>query len=170
MLELLLMMAVAPPTMPVIKVPSMPVVREAPPSPDSPRPGPLAAMARGVVRLLPSEAINKAADAAPAGVVAVFDMSVRRADFDRGTLYLNSEIDYRDQRSLTISVPPRALPRMRKAIGDDLQATFKGQRILVFGEARRVRIDFTTNGRPTGKYHYQTHVRLIDPAQLKIVG
>ena len=123
-----------------------------------------------MVRLTPTEAITKAADAAPGGVLAVYDMPVRRADFDRGTLYLNSETDYRDQRSLTISVPPRALPRMRKAFGEDLENRLKGQRILVLGKARRVRIDFTTNGRPTGKYYYQTHVLLTDPSQLKIVG
>jgi hypothetical protein len=152
MLEFLLMLSVAPSPPPVMKLPRMSIVREAPPAPGSPPSGPLAALARGVVRLLPSEAINKAADAAPAGVVAVFDMPVRRADFDRGTLYLNSETDYRDQRSLTISVPARILAPMRKAHGDDLQAAFMGQRILVYGKARRVRIDFTTNGRPSGKY------------------
>jgi hypothetical protein len=167
MLEFLLLAVASPAPPPMIR---MPVVREAPPAPGSPRPGPLAALARGVVRLLPSEAINKAADAAPAGVVAVFDMPVRRADFDRGTLYLNSETDYRDQRSLTISVPPRALPPMRRAFGDDFATRLKGQRILVLGKARRVRIDFTTNGRPTGKYYYQTHVLLTDPGHLKIVG
>jgi len=170
MLELLLMLAAAPVPPTVVKSPPPRVVREAPPPPWAPRPGPLAALARGVVRLLPSEAISKAADAAPGGVVAVYDMSVRRADLDNGTLYLNSEVDYRDQRNLTVSIPARALPRLRKALGEDLESRLKGQRILVLGKARRVRIDFTSSGRPTGKYYYQTHVLLTDPAQLQIVS
>ena len=170
MLELLLMLGASPSPAPTVKVPTLRVVREAPPLPGPPLPEPLAALARGVVRLVPSEAIEKAADAAPHGVVAVYDMPVRRAEFDRGTLYLNSESDYRDQRNLTISIPARAMQRLRNAYGKDLESRLKGQRILVLGKARRVRIDFTTNGRPTGKYYYQTHVLLTDPGQLKIIG
>ena len=169
MLELLLMLAVAQSSPAVVTLPASPV-REAPLPRWAPRPGPLSAIARGVVRLTPTEAITKAADVAPGGVVAVYDMPVRRAEIDRGTLYLNSESDYRDQRNLTVSIPPRALLRMRKALGEDLQLRLKGRRILVLGKARRVRIDFTTNGRPTGKYYYQTHVLLTDPAQLQIVS
>ena len=168
MLEFLMLAVASPPPPPPIN--RMPVVREAPPRPGEPRSGPLAALSRGMVRLTPTEAITKAADAAPGGVFAVYDMPVRRADCDRGTLYLNSETDYRDQRSLTISIPPRALPELRKAFGEDLENRLKGQRILVLGKARRVRIDFTTNGRPTGKYYYQTHVLLTNASQLKIVG
>jgi len=36
--------------------------------------------------------------------------------------------------------------------------------------AVRTRIDFTSGGRPTGKYYYQTHVVVTDPAQIALVG
>jgi hypothetical protein len=65
----------------------------------APRTTPLDAMAHGVVRLLPAETVIQAADAAPAPVFGVFDLSVLRADMGRRSLYLNSETDYRDQRT-----------------------------------------------------------------------
>ena len=34
------------------------------------------------------------------------------------------------------------------------------------GYARKMRIAFRTNGIDTGKYYYQTHVIVDDPAQL----
>jgi len=40
--------------------------------------------------------------------------------------------------------------------------------IATSGTARRERIDFTANGAPTGKYYYQTHVRVSDAAQIVV--
>ena len=37
------------------------------------------------------------------------------------------------------------------------------------GEARRVRIDFLTDGRPTGKYYYQTQIFIARGDQLRSV-
>lgn len=130
-------------------------------------PTPLDALARGVVLLHPMEAILKAADVAPAPVSGVFDLTVRAAGFDRGTLYLNSEADYRDQRNLTISIRPTALAALQKRFGSELVARFKGHRILVLGQARRVRIDFIEDGKPSGKYYYQTHVLVVGPDQVQ---
>ena len=45
----------------------------------------------------------------------------------------------------------------------------KGKRILVSGTARTVRIDFLTDNRPTGKYYYQTHVRVDHASQIKVL-
>ena len=36
--------------------------------------------------------------------------------------------------------------------------------------SRRVRVDFTTNGRPTGKYYYQTHVQLGSAERLTVLA
>lgn len=131
---------------------------------------PADALAHGVVRLLPSEAIVKAADAAPSGVTGVFDFVVRQANYDRGYFYLNSETDYRDQRNLTIAISPRSIAEFKKRYGDDLAMALKGRRILVVGQARRVRIDFTNDGKPSGKYYYQTHVFIANPDQLTVVN
>ena len=82
--------------------------------------------------------------------------------------FLNSESNYRDQRNLTISVPTWLVPKLEAHLGLAL-AKLKGHRIVVAGVARRVRIDFTHDGRPTGKYYYQTHVAVDSASQVQLV-
>jgi hypothetical protein len=54
--------------------------------------------------------------------------------------------------------------------GASTASYFQGRTVRVFGAAQRVRIDFLDpRGRPTGKYYYQTHVRVNDPRQLQLV-
>lgn len=116
----------------------------------------------------PVEAIQAAATAAPEGVPGTFDMVVRATGRQDGNIYLNSETDYRDQRNLTIAIPAKPARQLRERFGEEADRALIGKRIMVDGVARRVRIGFTYNGRPTDKYYYQTHVRLDDAAQLAV--
>ena len=118
----------------------------------------------------PALAVMAAADAAPAGYPGTFGFTVLRADFVGPRLFLNSYPDYRDQRNLSIAIDPRAIPALRNAYGQDLKSAFLNREIKVQGVARRQRIDFTTDGKPTGKYYYQTHVIVREPEQIRIVG
>ena len=120
--------------------------------------------------IAPALAVMAAADAAPAGFPGTFGFEVMRADFAGPRLFLNSYPDYRDQRNLSVAIDARAVPKFRSIYGDDLKSAFMGRRIEVTGVARRQRIDFTVDGRPSGKYYFQTHVRVSDPAQIRIVG
>jgi len=43
-----------------------------------------------------------------------------------------------------------------------------GRKIYVRGQARTVRIDFTVDAQPSGKYYYQTHVLVSDPVQIAV--
>ena len=45
----------------------------------------------------------------------------------------------------------------------------RGKRILVSGTAMRTRIDVTVDGRQSGKYYYQTHVRVAQASQIKVL-
>lgn len=116
------------------------------------------------------QAVMAAASAAPRGVPGTFALVVQRAEMVGPRLFLNSEKDYRDQRNLSIAVEPSALPLLRQAHGPDLRAALVGRDIRVRGVARRVRIGFTSNGRPTGKYYFQTHVTVTSSAQITVVG
>ena len=116
------------------------------------------------------QAVIAAADAAPRGVAGNFALIVRRAEMVGPRLFLNSEEDYRDQRNLSIAIDPRALRGLRQRLGPDLKSALLGRDIRVRGLARRTRIDFTTNGRPTGKYYFQTHVAVTNPIQISIIG
>jgi len=124
--------------------------------------GPVAAMK-------PDKAVLKAAAAAPRGISGRFDLRVRATGRANGQLYLNSEDDYRDQRNLTIVVPPDVEGHLAGRLSGDPAERLKGHRIRVAGVAQRVRIVFTVGGRPSGKYYYQTHVRLADDGQLKLL-
>lgn len=118
----------------------------------------------------PRDAIVAAADAAPGEVRGVFLLQVVEANRDQGRVFLNSELDYRDQRNLTIVIGPAAARALLQRHGSAPEAYFKGHAILVNGSARRVRIDFLANGRPTGKYYYQTHVQVTDPRQISVLA
>jgi len=111
-----------------------------------------------------------AADAAPRGYPGTFGFTVMRADMVGPRLFLNSYPDYRDQRNLSVAIDFRILPALRDRYGKDLKAAFLNHEIRVVGIARRTRIDFTTDGRPSGKYYFQTHVAVTDPDQISIVG
>jgi len=122
-----------------------------------------------MMRLTPPEAVIKAADAAPRGVYGVFELNIRRAEQVGPNFFLNSETDYRDQRNLSLTIGPNAQAALRKQYGADLGKALMGRKLLVYGFARRVRIDFTTRGGRSGKYYYQTHVPVGDVRQIELV-
>jgi hypothetical protein len=125
----------------------------------------------GSVRAIaPFDAIQSAAAAAPQGVPGVFELRVRATGRQDGNIYLNSEADYRDQRSLTVAVQPSAFAVLEKQFGAAPDVSLNGKTIRVRGVARRVRIDFVDNGQPSGKYYFQTHVAVARGDQIEIVG
>jgi len=126
------------------------------------------AAAGSAAPLTPAQAVVMAAEAAPEGVEGVFELEVRGSGRDAFRSFLNSEADYRDQRCLTIALAPAAAAGLRERLGGDPVELLRGRRILVSGTARRVRIDFTANGRPTGKYSFQTHVQVDDATQVVV--
>lgn len=118
--------------------------------------------------LQPPQAIQLAADAAPRSVAGMFSMRVSTIGESGGAVYLNSETDYRDQRNLTVALSPGAARQLEQRLGAPLARALDRQRILVRGSARRVRIDFMAGDEPSGKYYYQTHVRVSDAAQIQL--
>lgn len=119
--------------------------------------------------IAPALAVMAAADAAPGGFPGTFGFKVLRAEQVGSRFFLNSYPDYRDQRNLSVAINGAAALALRQRYGADLRAVFLGKSIEVAGIARRRRIDFTTDGRPSGKYYYQTHVDVTQPDQIRIV-
>ncbi|MCF6225745.1 MAG: hypothetical protein L3J22_05500 [Xanthomonadales bacterium] len=110
-----------------------------------------------------------AADAAPESVAGVFEMKVVGTGRDKGKIYLNSEADYRDQRSLNIVVRPQAVKSFMETHGSPLDTFLKGKRIRVSGEAKRAKITMNCGGRKTDMYYYQTHVQVKDINQIEVL-
>jgi hypothetical protein len=117
----------------------------------------------------PSQAIEAAADAAPAAVDGIFEMQVRTVGRSEDRVILNSQADYRDQRNLSIVLSPEAAQAIEAKTHQSAEAYFQGHKLLVSGLARRVTIWFFADGEQTDKYYYQTHVDVADPAQLKLL-
>ena len=120
--------------------------------------------------ITPEQAVFGAGAAAPGAMKGVFVLEVRGTGRQDGNIYLNSEADYRDQRNLTVAVRPPAIGPLAARFGADPDVYLKGRRITVSGFARRVRIDFTAHGLPTGKYYYQTHVEVVRPEQITVLN
>lgn len=128
-----------------------------------------ASISRGEPIYSPREAIAAAADAEGAGVPGLFYMRVRNAGWDRGRLFLNSELDYRDQRSLNIALSQRAVMEFAERFSENPADVFLGRTIQVRGRAVRTRISFWSQGRLTDLYYYQTHVEVNDPDQIVLI-
>lgn len=116
----------------------------------------------------PGEAVLRAAAASPKGVTGVFAVTVQ-AGGRTDEVFLNSELDYRDPRNLSIALSPDVAAELELALGGAPEVVLQGRRILVSGTAQTVRIDFLTAGRPTGKYYYQTHVRVDRASQIRVL-
>lgn len=120
----------------------------------------------------PMEAVMLAADTAPEWLPGVFGLEVQGSGHGRGRdaghVYLNSQADYRDPRCLTLRFTPEAAAAFQREHGLAPDVALAGKTLLVYGYARRVRIDFISGGMPTGKYYYQTHVVVEHPDQVAI--
>ena len=117
----------------------------------------------------PMEIIKAAADSAPKGVPGQYTLQIVATGSKGQYVYLNTEKDYRDQRAVTVALHPKVISQLSAKYGMPPQEYFLNKAIVVNGKAQRVKIAFLSDGKPTGKYYYQTHVRVMDISQLKVV-
>jgi hypothetical protein len=120
----------------------------------------------------PTDAVMRAAEAGLNGrrVQGVFEMIVMATGQQDSMSYLNSELDYRDQRNLTVAILPSAAAALKERYGPGFLSEIKGKRIRVSGAAQRVTIWFYANGTRTEKYYFQTHVPIFRANQITVVG
>lgn len=119
--------------------------------------------------LTPAQAIATAAERLD-GLTGTFKMTVRAIGRKDGSMYLNSESDYRDQRCLTLELPPKASWNLEQRLGGDPAVMLKGKEILVTGTARRVTTWFYSHGVRTDKYYFQTHIRVTDVSKIEVLS
>lgn len=117
------------------------------------------------------EIIRKAAASAPEGVRGEYVLSIKAAGKQGNVVYLNTELDYRDQRNVTVALHPNIIPQLEAKYSVSAEALFIGKTIRVQGDAQRVRIDFIdAQLKPSGKYYFQTHIRISNATQINIVN
>ena len=90
--------------------------------------------------LNPSQAISRAASAAPRPVRALFELKVQAAAKSRGGYYLDSEKDFHSAANLGVVIRPSAMPELAKKYGDDLKAALVGKTIKLIGQVKRVAV------------------------------
>ncbi len=156
------MFALEPPIAP-------PIVVEVAQRPDAPSRLPVGETLTRLTPMSSREAIAAAADDPARGVNGLFALTVKAVGEQDGDVFLSSEFDYRDPRNLTIVLTRTAQDELRRRVGQSFAEGFIGRSIFVRGVARRVRIDFfDSSNRPSGKYYFQTHVRVLSAEQIRI--
>lgn len=84
-----------------------------------------------------SQAVSRAAAAAPRYVRAVVEFKVESAAKARGGYYLDSEKDFHSPQNLGVVIRPSAMPELTKKYGDDLKAALVGKTVKVIGQVKR---------------------------------
>jgi len=114
------------------------------------------------------DAIVTAERVHPNGVQGTFLLEVRGgAELQNGETWLNSEVDYKDPRSLNVGLPLNVAKDLALRLKADPVDFFKGRTIAVNGIAKRVGIETLKGGRPFT--YYQTQVRVWSAHQIRLV-
>jgi hypothetical protein len=140
---------------------------------------PITATSATTPPILPADAIQLAAAAAPdRGVDGTFLLTVKATGEDKKQhrIFLNSELDYRDQRNLTVVIEPSALPDLEARYGKNPKGFLMGKQLLVTGTAKRVTIYFgrpkfsAVNGKLLNKYYFQAHLAVARGDQIVLTS
>ena len=118
-----------------------------------------------VMQLIEQTAVN-----APKGVNGTFQFSIKASGIKRNVVYLNTELDYRDRRNITVALHPKTIAEFIKKYGTSPESFFINKNIAVTGEAKQTKIWFFSNGKRTEKYYFQTHIRVKSVKQIKVLS
>lgn len=116
--------------------------------------------------ITPAEAVHAANDDPQRGISGTFVFTVKNVDAEDDRLYLNSERDYRHQLALNVVMDAAQREALQAQLGMPLERLVN-RRVLVQGTAQRTTIAFFSDGKPSGKYYFQTQVRVNDPRQVR---
>lgn len=124
------------------------------------------------------EIIFAAAEVHPRRVAGDWVLPIRAAGNQRSIVYLNTELDYRDPRSVSIALLPNVVNELASRYGENPETFLVGQTVRVRGEAQTTRINFycetdaaqNIEADAELKYYFQTHILIGDVRQIKIIA
>ncbi len=114
--------------------------------------------------------IADATAAAPNKVAGEYTFYIKAAGSVNGRVYLNTELDYRDQRNVTVALSRGMARHFDLKFKQPSEHYFIDKTIKVTGEAFRVKIAIPCNGEKTEMYYYQTHIRVTEKEQIEIMA
>jgi hypothetical protein len=106
---------------------------------------------------------------APKGIKGTFQLSIKASGMENGTTYLNTELDYRDRRNITLALLPNTIAAFTAKYGSAPDTYFVNNNVEVTGEAKRFKTWFSVNGKRTDKYYFQTHINVGSIDQIKVL-
>ena len=109
-------------------------------------------------------------DSAPNGINGTFKLPIKASSVQKGIIYLNTETDYRDRRNMTITLQKKVIEAFITKYGTSPHLYLINKSIEVTGEAKRLKINFFTNGKVTKKYYFQTHINVSSLHQIKVLN
>ena len=86
-----------------------------------------------------------------------------------GRWYLNSKADYRDFRSLNISLDPWVVQQLKERNGIEIVDELLGRSVRVQGQTFRVPIHFICEGRQAEAYYFQTQLPVERMSQIELL-
>ena len=113
--------------------------------------------------------IEQAAEVAPEGVEGEFFVHIQATGQQKLHVFLNTQLDYRDRRNLTIDIAPKAVKQLYEIYDESPHTYLLDKNIIVKGLAQQVKIYIFVDGKKLSKYYYQTHIRVNSPEQIVVV-
>jgi len=104
------------------------------------------------------DAIELSESAAPRNAPGVFSVFIKASGNVNKLIYLNTELDYRDRRNVSIVLLPEFQKAFLKKYGISAEEMLMNKNIKVNSFATRTKIVFSYRGQPTSKYYFQTHI------------
>ena len=121
-----------------------------------------------VQNLTARDAIELSEAAAPEGVSGIYSLLIKQHGYQRDTLYLNTQSDYRDRRNVSLAVPKQVQEQFIELHKKTIEQAVLNKSILVYGKAHREKIWFFKQGKRSEKYYFQTHINITDATQIKL--
>lgn len=115
--------------------------------------------------------IEKAKRRFPEVVRGTFYIPIKAAGIHRGITYLNSDLDYRDPKNISIDIAPPLTELFTKTYGSPPVSYFINKKIKVKGKVERIKISMFEEGkRRSTKYYYQTHIKVTSLSQIQVLS
>jgi len=112
--------------------------------------------------------IELAEEKAPEGVEGSFTMYIQSTG-RHGDVFLNSQLDYRDRRNLTVTIDEETGKKLSQIYGYPPEVYFLNKKVKVDGSAYRAKIWLYINEKQTHEYYYQTRIYVTSPDQIKVI-
>ncbi|MCF2859514.1 hypothetical protein L1286_18675 [Pseudoalteromonas sp. SMS1] len=94
------------------------------------------------------------------GVHGTFELKIAGSLRHRGGVFLNTMMDYKSEKNVTIFLTEKFIHKFKKKTGIPPEIYFLGKRIIVKGKAKRVKYTVYEYGKETDKFYFQTQINL----------